>query len=91
MPSGSRGAVSHDVGEPARAAVRDPLQPPGNPPELRGDRFRVALGYPRLGRVHLAGWASARWTDCHSVAYQGFAATCGLLAVGGADWPETTS
>ena len=51
----------------------------------------VALGYVRIGRVHLVGWASARWTDCHSVAYQGSATTRGLLAVGGADWPETTS
>jgi len=53
----------------------------------------VTLGVRRAGDadVHLAGWASARCTDPHSVAYQGSAATFGLLAVAGADTPETTS
>ena len=84
------GCGLHDVGKPARATVGDAAQPSRYAPELRRDRRDVAAGDAGFGRAHVPGWASARLTDCHRVAYQAFAATCGLLAAFGFDWPETT-
>jgi hypothetical protein len=64
--------------------VSDAEQPARRAAELNGDDRLI------VGRCHLAGLASACWTDCHSLEYQGAGPGFGERAVLIDGWRPST-
>src|SRR2546430_13173436 len=76
-----------DVGQPARAPVRHAEQPARRTAELGGDDRRV----PRRDHFAvLSGFASACWTDRHSLSYQDAGPGLAAWAVLVRGWPPST-
>ena len=93
VEGGKRAAVRQprrrlgDIGQPARAPVRHAEQPARRAAELGGDDRRV----PRRGHLAaLSGFASACWTDRHSLSYQGARPGLAAWAVLTGGWLRST-
>ena len=93
VQGGKRAAVGQprrrlgDVGQPARAPMRHAEQPARHTAKLSGDDRRV------LRRDHfavLSGFASACWTDRHSLSYQDAGPGLAAWAVLIRGWPPST-